>query len=168
MVAAGPVLTACNVRTGNCTPLSAGSEQFKSLAVSADGGILAAGDSVGTVTLWSAAGTDWRPAGSWSHAYLERVMPSTTLLARLVPLGEITSGAAMVAGFWTPFFALVAFFMALNFQLASGALFNYSILTSGYGLPVLGSTLALAVGGVRLPWSIRSSGRPRAMKAKSG
>jgi uncharacterized membrane protein YphA (DoxX/SURF4 family) len=107
------------------------------------------------------------PAGSWSHAYLERVMPSTTLLARLVPLGEITSGAAMVAGFWTPFFALVAFFMALNFQLASGALFKYSILTSGYGLPVLGSTLALAVGGVRLPWSLGSSARPRAMKAKS-
>ena len=108
------------------------------------------------------------PAGSWSHAYLERVMPSTTLFARLVPLGEITSGAAMVAGFWTPFFALVAFFMALNFQLASGALFKYSILTSGYGLPVLGSTLALAVGGVRLPWSLGSSARPRAMKAKSG
>ena len=72
-----------------------------------------------------------------------------------MPLGEITSGAALVAGIWTPLFAFVAFFMALNFQFASGALFKYSILTSGYGLPVLGSTLALAVGGVRLPWSIR-------------
>jgi uncharacterized membrane protein YphA (DoxX/SURF4 family) len=114
---------------------------------------------------------DWSqavPAGSWSHQYLERVaMPYSTIFARLVPLGEITSGAAMVAGFWTPFFALVAFFMALNFQFASGALFTYSILTSGYGLPVLGSTLALAVGGVRLPWSIRSSKPPRAIKATS-
>ena len=108
------------------------------------------------------------PAGSWSQLYLERVaMPYSTIFARLVPLGEITSGAAMVAGFWTPFFALVAFFLALNFQFASGALFKYSILTSGYGLPVLGSTLALAVGGVRLPWSIRSSTPPRATKAKS-
>lgn len=108
------------------------------------------------------------PAGSWSHLYLERVaMPYATIFARLVPLGEITSGAAMVAGFWTPFFALVAFLMALNFQFASGALFRYSILTSGYGLPVLGSTLALAVGGVRLPWSIRSSTPPRAIKTKS-
>jgi uncharacterized membrane protein YphA (DoxX/SURF4 family) len=108
------------------------------------------------------------PAGSWSHLYLERIaLPYSTIFARLVPLGEITSGAAMVAGFWTPFFALVAFFMALNFQFASGALFTYSILTSGYGLPVLGSTLALAVGGVRLPWSIRSARPPRAMKAKS-
>jgi uncharacterized membrane protein YphA (DoxX/SURF4 family) len=109
------------------------------------------------------------PAGSWSQLYLERVaMPYSTIFARLVPLGEITSGAALVAGFWTPFFALVAFFMALNFQVASGALFKYSILTSGYGLPVLASTLALAVGGVRLPWSIRSAKPPRAMKAKPG
>jgi hypothetical protein len=37
--------------------------------------------------------------------------------------------------------------MALNFQIASGALFKYSFLTSGYGLPVLGSTLALALAG---------------------
>jgi uncharacterized membrane protein YphA (DoxX/SURF4 family) len=108
------------------------------------------------------------PAGSWSHLYLERVaMPYATIFARLVPLGEITSGAAMVAGFRTPFFALVAFFMALNFQFASGALFKYSLLTSGYGLPVLGSTLALAVGGVRLPWSTRSSRPPRAIRGKS-
>ena len=118
----------------------------------------------GQLAAWSQA----VPAGSWSHLYLERVaMPYSTIFARLVPLGEITSGAAMVAGFWTPFFALVAFFMALNFQFASGALFKYSILTSGYGLPVLGSTLALAAGGVRLPWSIRSSKPPRAIKAKS-
>ncbi len=108
------------------------------------------------------------PAGSWSQMYLERVaMPYATIFARLVPLGEITSGAAMVAGFWTPFFALVAFFMALNFQFANGALFKFSILTSGYGPPVLGATLALAVGGVRLPWSIRSSKSSRAVKAKS-
>jgi uncharacterized membrane protein YphA (DoxX/SURF4 family) len=108
------------------------------------------------------------PAGSWSHAYLERVaLPYAAVFARLVPLGEISSGVAMIAGVGTPLFAFVAFFMALNFQFASGALFKYSILTSGYGLPVLGSTLALAVGGVRLPWSIRSSAPPRAIKAKS-
>jgi uncharacterized membrane protein YphA (DoxX/SURF4 family) len=108
------------------------------------------------------------PAASWSHAYLERVAtPYAPYFARAVPLGEMVSGLALVAGFWTPFFALVAFFMAFNFQFASGALFKYSILTSGYGLPVLGSTLALAVGGVRLPWSIGSSAPPRAIRAQS-
>ena len=68
---------------------------------------------------------------------------------------EICSGVALVIGFWTPVFAFVAFFMALNFQVASGAMFTYSFLTSGYGLPVLGATLGLTLGGVRLPWSVR-------------
>ena len=106
------------------------------------------------------------PPASLSHQYLERVaIPGAPIFARLVPLGEIVSGLALVAGVWTPLFALVAFFMALNFQFASGALFAYGFLTSGYGLPVLGSTLALAIGGVRLPWSMRSSRSPRAIKA---
>ena len=95
-------------------------------------------------------------AGSVSQWYLERIAaPGVAVFARLVPLGEITSGIALVLGIWTPLFAFVAFFMALNFQIASGAVFKYSFLTSGYGLPVLGGTLALAIGGLRLPWSIR-------------
>jgi uncharacterized membrane protein YphA (DoxX/SURF4 family) len=89
-------------------------------------------------------------SSSLSHMYLVRVaIPGVRIFARLVPLGEIASGVALVAGFWTPLFAFVAFFMALNFQFASGALFKYSFLTSGYGLPVLGSTLALALTGLR-------------------
>jgi uncharacterized membrane protein YphA (DoxX/SURF4 family) len=72
-----------------------------------------------------------------------------------VPLGELCSGVALLVGFWTPLFALLAFCLALNFQFASGALFRYSFLTSGYGLPVLGATLGLAIGGVRLRWSVR-------------
>ena len=96
-------------------------------------------------------------ASSLSHLYLVRVaIPGVRIFARLVPLGEIVSGVALVVGFWTPLFAFVAFFMALNFQFASGALFRYSFLTSGYGLPVLGSTLALALSGLRkrkIPWA---------------
>jgi len=108
------------------------------------------------------------PATSWSHAYLEKVaLPYSSYFARAVPLGELVSGIALIAGFWTPFFAFVAFFMALNFQFASGALFKYSALTSGYALPVLGATLALVFGGVRLPWSIRGPKPARAIKAKS-
>lgn len=102
---------------------------------------------------------DWTQAaaaGSVSHWYLARIaQPGLAVFARLVPLGEIVSGIALVLGFWTPFFAFVAFFMALNFNIASGALFKYSFLTNGYGLPVLGSTLALAVGGVKQRWSVR-------------
>jgi uncharacterized membrane protein YphA (DoxX/SURF4 family) len=87
-------------------------------------------------------------AGSTSAWYLHRIaIPGAPIFARLVPLGELSAGVALLAGFWTPLFALVAFFMALNFQIASGALFRYSFLTSGYGLPVLGSTLALALAG---------------------
>ena len=88
--------------------------------------------------------------GSISHWYLQRVAtPGLAVFARLVPLGELVSGLAIVAGFWTPLFAFVAFVMALNFHVASGALFKYSFLTNGYGLPVLGSTLALALSGGR-------------------
>jgi len=107
----------------------------------------------GMFASWSQAAAP----GSVSHWYLDRIaLPGLAVFARLVPLGEITSGLALVIGFWTPLFAFVGFFMALNFQIASGAVFQYSFLTSGYGLPVLGATLALALGGVRLPWSIRS------------
>ena len=88
------------------------------------------------------------PPGSIAHWYLQRIaVPGLPFFARLVPAGEIVSGLAMVAGFATPVFAFVAFVMALNFHVASGALFTYSFLTNGYGLPVLGSTLALAVAG---------------------
>jgi uncharacterized membrane protein YphA (DoxX/SURF4 family) len=105
----------------------------------ADPSVLAA--QLGT---WSQAA----PSGSISHWYLHRVaIPGVTVFARLVPLGEIVSGLAMVVGFWTPLFAFVAFFMALNFHVGSGTLFRYSFLTNGYGLPVLGSTLALALAG---------------------
>ena len=94
--------------------------------------------------------------GSLSARYVEQIaQPWAVYFARLVPLGEIASGLAMIVGFWTPLFALIAFLMALNFQLASGALFRINFFTSGYGLPVLGSTLGLAVGGIRLPWSVR-------------
>jgi uncharacterized membrane protein YphA (DoxX/SURF4 family) len=94
--------------------------------------------------------------GSLGARYLMRfAIPHTALFARLVPLGELSSGLAMLFGFWTPGFAFIAFFMVLNFHIASGVIFRYSFLTNGYGLPVLGATLALAIGGVRLPWSIR-------------
>ena len=96
------------------------------------------------------------PPGSTSRWYLEHVaIPWTGFFARLVPLGEMSSGLALIFGVWTPLFACVAFFMAVNFHIAGNTLFRYSFLTNGYGLPVLGSTLGLTIGGIRLPWSLR-------------
>ncbi len=92
--------------------------------------------------------TQAAPAGSIQQLYLTRVaVPGTAVFARLVPLGEMVCGLAMIAGFWTPLFAFIAFFMALNFHVCSGAIFKYSFLTNGYGLPVLGGTFALALAG---------------------
>ncbi len=94
--------------------------------------------------------------GSMSRWYLEHVaIPGTIVFARLVPLGELAAGFALIVGFWTPLAAFLAFLMVMNIHLASGLLFKYAFLTNGYGLPVVGSTLGLAIGGVRLPLSLR-------------
>jgi uncharacterized membrane protein YphA (DoxX/SURF4 family) len=106
----------------------------------------------GQLASWSQA----TAPGSLAHSYLSRVaIPWEGWFARLVPLGELSCGFALILGIRTPLFAFIAFFMALNFQIASDALFHLSFMTSGYGLPVLGATLALALGGIRLPLSIR-------------
>ena len=94
--------------------------------------------------------------GSTSRWYLEHVaIPGTAVFARLVPIGELAAGAALIVGFWTPLAAFLALFMVLNIHVASGALFKLAFLTNGYGLPVVGATLGLALGGVRLPFSLR-------------
>jgi uncharacterized membrane protein YphA (DoxX/SURF4 family) len=99
--------------------------------------------------------------GSVTHTYLERfAIPGTALFARLVPLGEMTSGAALALGAWPRVFALIAFAMAINFHVASGALFKYSFLTNGYGLPVLGSTLALAFAASARSKAAKNAARP--------
>jgi uncharacterized membrane protein YphA (DoxX/SURF4 family) len=94
------------------------------------------------------------PTSRW---YLETfAIPGVPMFARLVALGELLGGAALLSGFWTRIAALAAFLMVLNFHIASGAIFQYRFLTNGFGLPVLGALLALAIGGSRLPWSIRN------------
>ena len=98
-----------------------------------------------------------KEAAPTSRWYLETfAIPGIPMFARLVPLGELVGGAALVAGFWSRVAALAAFLMVLNFHIASGAIFQYRFLTNGFGLPVLGGLLALAIGGSRLPWSVRS------------
>ena len=109
------------------------------------------GPLAGTLQAWL---KDAPPASRW---YLETfAIPGVPMFARLVVVGELLGGLALVAGFWTRLAAAAVFLMVLNFHVASGAIFQYRFLTNGFGLPVLGGLLALAIGGSRLPWSIRN------------
>ena len=92
-----------------------------------------------------------------SRWYLEWVaLPGAPLFARLVVLGELATGAALIAGFRVRLAGAVALAMVVNFQFASGIMFTSGYLTNGYGPPVLGGLLALAIGGAqRLPYSAR-------------
>ncbi len=87
--------------------------------------------------------------------YLETVcIPGTPLFARLVPLGELAAGLALILGFWTRMAAIAGFLMVLNFHFATSAFWSIDFLRDGTGLPVLGALLALAINGSRLPFSI--------------
>jgi uncharacterized membrane protein YphA (DoxX/SURF4 family) len=86
--------------------------------------------------------------------YLETVcIPGAPLFARLVPLGELATGLALIAGFWTRMAATVALLMVLNFHFATSAFWSVDFLRDGTGLPVVGGLLALAINGARLPFS---------------
>ena len=99
---------------------------------------------------------NWRnAAGPFSQWYLDTVaMPGVPMFARLVPLGELVTGMALFLGFRVRIAATVALLMVINFHIASGVMFQYAYLTNGYGLPVLGGLLALAIGGRHLPFSV--------------
>jgi uncharacterized membrane protein YphA (DoxX/SURF4 family) len=87
--------------------------------------------------------------------YLRTIaIPGIPVFSKLVPLGELLTGAALIAGFRVRIGAAVALLMVLNFHFASGVIFLYSYLTNGYGLPVLGGLLALAIGGTALPLAL--------------
>jgi len=92
------------------------------------------------------------PSVRW---YLETVcIPGAPLFARLVPIGELCAGAALIAGFWTRMAAIAAFLMVLNFHFATSAFWSPAFLRDGTGLPVLGGLLAIAISGSRLPFSV--------------
>jgi uncharacterized membrane protein YphA (DoxX/SURF4 family) len=94
-------------------------------------------------------------AGPASRWYLETVaIPGAPLFARLVPFGELATGTALLCGFWIRLAATMAFLMVVNFHFAADILLHYAYLINGYGPPVLGSLLALAIAGRRLPFSV--------------
>jgi uncharacterized membrane protein YphA (DoxX/SURF4 family) len=90
------------------------------------------------------------------HWYLERLaMPGVPLFARVVPLAELGTGLALICGFWPRMVAAFALVMVANFHFALSSYYSLEFFRDGAGLPVMGGLLALAIGGARLPWSIR-------------
>jgi uncharacterized membrane protein YphA (DoxX/SURF4 family) len=97
-------------------------------------------------------------ANQWNRAYLETVcIPGAAVFARLVLFGELATGTALILGAYARYAAIAAFLMVLNIHFASGAIFQYRFLTNGFGLPVLGGLLALAIGGAALPLSVKKT-----------
>jgi uncharacterized membrane protein YphA (DoxX/SURF4 family) len=96
-------------------------------------------------------------ANHWSAWYLQHVaLPYVSIWARVVLLGEVVMGLALLFGVFTRPLAMLGVLFLLNFYVASGLIFHVDFLTSGLGLPLLGGMLALAIGAGRLPWSLRS------------
>jgi uncharacterized membrane protein YphA (DoxX/SURF4 family) len=93
------------------------------------------------LTAWMTGAT---PISRW---YLERLMPGAPVFARIVPLGSVLAGLALMLGQWTRMAAAVALVMVLSLQLGAGAMFRYAYLMDASGLPLVGGLVALMVGG---------------------
>jgi uncharacterized membrane protein YphA (DoxX/SURF4 family) len=103
--------------------------------------------------------SEWLETGPAAKRwYLETIaIPGAPIFARLVLIGELATAIALLTGFQMRVAAVAGLFMVLNFHFAMGVLLQYSYLWNGYGPPVLGGLLALAIGGTGLPLSV--SGR---------
>jgi uncharacterized membrane protein YphA (DoxX/SURF4 family) len=97
-----------------------------------------------------------RNASWWNRWYLDQLVPGLPIFARLVVLSELATALAFLTGFWTQLAAVLAFSLVLNYHVVTGTILRYSFLTDPSGLPLLGALIALALGGARLPWSIKS------------
>jgi uncharacterized membrane protein YphA (DoxX/SURF4 family) len=69
------------------------------------------------------------------------------VFARVVPLGAMVGGLALACGFWTRIAATVSLVLVLSLQLGAGAMFRYAYLMDAAGLPLVGSLIALIIGG---------------------
>ena len=94
-------------------------------------------------------------APPWTQWYIDTIAkPGVPVFARVVPLAELSTAAALILGFWVRLAAGLAFVMVLNFHVATGELFTREFLLDGAGLPLLGALLALAIAGGKLPWTV--------------
>ena len=95
------------------------------------------------------------PSTRW---YIETIAaPGVPFFARFVPLAELSTGVALIIGFWTRLAAALALFMVLNFHFARGFIFDPEFLMDGTGFPVLGGLLVLALARGALPLSVSKS-----------
>ena len=114
---------------------------------------------------------DWyRTAPAPSRWYIENIaVPGTPVFARLVLAGELAVAVALLSGVYVRIAAAAGFFMVVNFHFAMGVMLVWNYLWNGYGPPVLGGLLALAIGGDGLPFGVRSMiGRRRAGAKERG
>ena len=87
---------------------------------------------------------DAPPASRW---YLERVIPGAPIFARLVPLAAMAGGVGLVLGLWTRIAAALSLATVVSLQLGSGVMFRYAYLADASGLPLIGTLIALIIGG---------------------
>lgn len=101
--------------------------------------------------------TGWlNDAGPFSRWYIQTLcLPGAPVFARVVPLAEMSTGLALIFGIYTRLAATLGLLMILNFHVAMGLIFTYAYLTNGFGPPVVGGLLALAIGGSNLPASVK-------------
>lgn len=99
------------------------------------------------------------PVSKW---YIETILiPGVSVFARLVFLGEVAAGLALLSGVWLRPAAILAFLMVLNIHFAHSSIFQYGFLSKGDGLPILGGLLALAIAGGNSSSNRPSSSRKR-------
>jgi uncharacterized membrane protein YphA (DoxX/SURF4 family) len=85
------------------------------------------------------------PIAKW---YIETILiPGVSVFARLVFLGEVAAGLALISGIWLRPAAILTFLMVLNIHFAHSSIFQFGFLSKGDGLPILGGLLALAIAG---------------------
>jgi thiosulfate dehydrogenase (quinone) large subunit len=90
---------------------------------------------------WSATASMWN---QWYLAYV--AIPALPFWQRLVPLGEMSVGLALILGIQLRLAALVGLFMVCNISIAGGAFFRPNVLINGNVLPVLGGLLTIVIG----------------------
>jgi len=93
-----------------------------------------------------------RPLARW---YLDTIaLPGAPVFARVMPLAELSAGAALLLGVRVRLAAALALLMVVNVHVGADVMFRYEYLFNGYGPPILGALLALALGGAKLPLSV--------------